>query len=293
MRHQACHTGPMHHLISDRDIGSRTFPGATTGLAALDGRLQGLKPGTLIVLASRTAVGKTALALHIAAASSRSATAPVIVFSLEMLRTQVVGRMVAAEGLVETSATSWRRPSADEWGRMASACDRLREAVLRVIDLHDARTVAELGEVARGVHAEAGGLELIVVDYVQLLGDLDEPMMREAAFGEIGRRLKRLAHELHCPVLAVSQLSWAPTGRDDQVPQLEDLDDAGALQHEADDILLLHRADREAPPGADWVPAEVHIAKHHRGAAGVVHLAFLPPYTRYEDLPYRDDTATG
>jgi replicative DNA helicase len=275
--------------------------GLSTGIRALDERLGGLSPSDLIVVAGRPSMGKTALVTNIATNVAR-AKSRVYFATLEMSATQVGARIIAdAAGL---SAFDLRRGLgvAASMKKMLEAAQCWADAPL-VIDQSSALTIAQLRNRVRRAHRK-GPLELVVVDYLTLLrGITYRGKNRVEEIGEISGGLKALAKELNVPVIAVSQLSRAPEGREDKRPQLADLRASGDIEQDADVVMFVYREayylERHPPDPADvgatnrWQDelraaggrGEINIAKHRHGPCGLVKVRVCEKTMRFSDLP--------
>ena len=266
----------------------QSLTGVPTGYADLDNLLLGLQPSTLVILGARPSVGKTSLALGIAAEAAVTASRPVLFFSLEMSHLELTQRLVCAEARVATQLVRSGQLTDDHWNRIGAAMGRLGDAPMWIDD-NPSTSVLEIRAKARRKHAELGDLALVVVDYLQLMGGRHSAESRQVEVSEISRSLKILARELHCPVLALSQLSRAPEARTDKRPMLADLRESGAIEQDADVVMFLYRDEVYDADSPDRGIAEVHVAKHRTGPTGTVKLAFLPQYTRFENLADRID----
>ena len=266
----------------------QSLTGVPTGYADLDNLLLGLQPSTLVILGARPSVGKTSLALGIAAEAAVTASRPVLFFSLEMSHLELTQRLLCAEARVPTQRVRSGQLEDDHWTRISAAMGRLGDAPMWIDD-NPSTSVLEIRAKARRKHAELGDLALVVVDYLQLMGGRHGAESRQVEVSEISRSLKILARELNCPVLALSQLSRAPEARNDKRPMLADLRESGAIEQDADVVMFLYRDEVYNADSPDRGIAEVHVAKHRTGPTGTVKLAFLPQYTRFDDLAARSD----
>ena len=249
--------------------------------------LLGLQPSTLVVVGARPSMGKTSLALGIAAAAAMSPEAlPVLFFSLEMSSLELSLRLLAGESRIASERIRAGRLEDDDWARCGPAAARIAASTLAVDD-NPNTSVLDIRAKARRRHAAAGGLGLVVVDYLQLMGGRAGVENRQIEVSEFSRGLKILARELECPILALSQLNRSPEGRTDKRPLLSDLRDSGAIEQDADVVMFLYRDEMYNNDTADRGIAEVHIAKHRTGPTGTVKLAWLPQYTRFENLGRR------
>lgn len=261
--------------------------GLRTGLDDLDRLTLGLRPGDLALLAARPSMGKTALALQVAAHAARSGT--VGVFSLEMTRAALVDRLLChLSGVSPSSIRTGDGIGPSEWGHLTHATDRLHGLPI-FIDDTSGLTLAELRGRARQLHAQNGGLALLVVDYLQLLaapaGHRDN---REAAVAGFTRGLKGLAKELGCPLLCLAQVNRACEARENKRPRPSDLRESGAAEQDADLIAFIYRDEVYEPGSPDAGLAEVIVAKQRDGATGTVKLAWMPQRQTFASLDRRD-----
>ena len=260
--------------------------GVPTGFVDLDEMTSGLQPGELIILAARPSMGKTALALNIAQHVGTRTDRTVGVFSLEMSKEQLFLRMLTAEAGIDSHRLRTGFLGENDWTKLSTAMGQLAEARI-FIDDSPGVAVLEMRAKARRLMLEHG-LHLILVDYIQLMQSGARFENRTLELGAISRGLKGLAKELGIPVVALSQLSRAPEARADHRPMLADLRESGALEQDADVVVLLFRAD-QYPNAAEEERgiAELHVAKQRNGPTGLVKLAFLKEYTRFESLALR------
>ena len=263
--------------------------GVPTGLAKLDEMTAGLQPSDLILIAGRPSMGKTAFALSIAQHVGIKLHMKILVLSLEMSSQQLVQRMLSSEGRVDSLSVRTGRLQAQDWHRLTSAAGRLSEAPI-FIDDSPGLTVLEVRAKARRMKSEHG-LDLIVIDYLQLMRGRANLDNRQQEISEISRSLKALAKELNVPVVALSQLSRAIETRGDSTPRLSDLRESGALEQDADVIMFLHRPafySKDPMEEEARKTAEVHIGKQRNGPTGKIEVAFLSQYARFENLAAGD-----
>ncbi|MCB0214425.1 MAG: replicative DNA helicase, partial [Anaerolineae bacterium] len=241
--------------------------GIPTGLADLDKLLGGLQRSDMIVMAGRPGMGKTSLALSIALQSARQWQKRVAVFSLEMSDEQLVQRLVSAETGIDSQRLRLGNIKADEWPTFYQAIRLLSETSI-FIDDTPAISALELRSKARRLHAEHG-LDMIIVDYLQLMsgGSRNENRQQEISF--ISRSIKGLARELNVPVLALSQLSRQVESRADKRPMLSDLRESGSIEQDADVVLFIYRDDVYNPDTEFPNIAEIIVSKHRSGPTGV------------------------
>jgi replicative DNA helicase len=260
--------------------------GVATGFEKLDTETSGFQPSDFVIIAGRPSMGKTAFALNIAQYVGIQGSGAVLVLSLEMSAQQLVQRMLCSEAKVDSQAVRTGYLTAADWHRLTAAAGRLSEARI-FIDDSPGITVLEARAKARRLKAEHG-LDLVVIDYLQLMRGRASLENRQQEISEISRSLKALAKELNVPVVALSQLSRAVESRAqrDFRPQLSDLRESGALEQDADLILFLYRSrvyKEDVPPEEEKI-AEVIIGKQRNGPIGTVKLVFLPEYARFENI---------
>jgi replicative DNA helicase len=260
--------------------------GVATGFEKLDLETSGLQPSDFVIIAGRPSMGKTAFVLNIAQHVGVATHGKVLVLSLEMSAPQLVQRMLCSEAKVDSQAVRTGRLTAADWHRLTAAAGRLSETAI-FIDDSPGLTVLEARAKARRMKAEHG-LDLVVIDYLQLMRGRAAMESRQQEISEISRSLKALAKELNVPVVALSQLSRAVESRAtrDFRPQLSDLRESGALEQDADLILFLYRPSiyKEDLPPDEANITEVIIGKQRNGPVGTVKVVFLPQYARFENV---------
>lgn len=257
--------------------------GVPTGFTDFDHRTAGLQPSDLIIIAGRPSMGKTALGLNIAQHVGVHVGRPVAIFSLEMAKEQLVMRMLCAEARVDSASLRTGFLSREDWPRLTKAAGTLSEARIHIDDA-PAQTSLDIRAKARRLRAELGDLALVIVDYLQLMQGRARTENRQQEISEITRSLKALAKELNVPVVALSQLSRAVEQRQQRRPQLSDLRESGAIEQDADVVVLIYRDEVYDPDSEDKGQAEIIIGKQRNGPIGTVKLAFLGEYTRFENL---------
>lgn len=268
--------------LHDRDNPSE-ITGVPSGFVDLDRMTSGLQPGDLIIIAGRPSMGKTAIALNMAEHVAVEVGLPVGVFSMEMGGTQLAMRMLASIGRLDSSRVRTGRLTDDEWGKMSFALGKLHETQI-YIDESGGLNPGNLRARARRLQRQCGQLGLIVIDYIQLMNTSGPAENRATEISEISRSIKSLAKELRVPIIALSQLSRKVEERNDKRPMMSDLRDSGAIEQDADVILMMYRDEYYKPDSPDKGVAEVIIGKQRNGPTGVVKLAFIGEYTRFENL---------
>ncbi len=263
---------------------SYALTGLGTGFRDFDAKTSGLQKTDLVIVAARPSMGKTALCLTIAQNAAILEKAVVAVFSLEMSKEQLVMRMLASEGKIDAHRFRTGHLTREEWGRLAGAIGTLSESKI-FIDDTAALSVLEMRAKARRLAAEQKRLDLIVVDYLQLMGGGSRRIeSRQQEVSQISRELKALAKELNVPVLALSQLSRAPEARNPPKPLLSDLRESGSIEQDADVVAFIFREDYYNETDENKGMAELIIAKQRNGPTGTVKLAFLKEFTRFENF---------
>lgn len=256
--------------------------GVPTGFLELDRLTAGLQPSDLIIVAGRPSMGKTAFALCIAAHAALKRQIPCAIFSLEMSKEQLAQRMLCMEARIDSSKIRGGFLSESDWPRLTQACGELSDAPIYVDDT-PAMNILEMRAKARRLQKERG-LGLIVVDYLQLMRGITGFDSREREISEISRSLKALAKELNIPIVALSQLNRMVENRKPPKPILADLRESGAIEQDADVIMFLFREEVYDRDTVNKGIAEVIIGKQRNGPIGDVRLAFLGPFTRFENL---------
>lgn len=266
----------------------RDVIGTPTGFKVIDDLTSGLQPGNLVVLAARPSMGKSGLALGMAAHVSLRLGVPSALFTLEMSRAEVMQRLLSGEAAVDgQKIRNGRGIMPEDWQKLTAASERIEKAPL-FIDDSALLTIGEIRSKARRLKMRLPELGLIVVDYLQLMAGSGSEENRNQEISRISRALKILARDLETPVLALSQLSRAVEQRHDKRPILSDLRDSGAIEQDADVVLFVYRdeyynPESAAEDGTEGI-AEVNIAKQRNGPTGTVKLSFVKRYARFTDL---------
>jgi len=260
--------------------------GVPTGFIDLDKLLGGLQRSDLIIVAARPGVGKTSLLLSMGLNAARRYHQRVAVFSLEMSAEQVVQRLISQETGIDSQRLRLGEVHEDEWDRFVKAASDLSDTLLYIDDTPSISAL-QLRTKARRLHAEHG-LDLILVDYLQLMtGDVrSENRVQEISY--ISRALKALARELNVPVVAASQLSRAVEQRSDKRPVLSDLRESGSIEQDADVVMFIYRDDVYDPQTERKNIAEVIVAKHRNGPTGQVELFFRSQLAQFVNAARRE-----
>lgn len=261
--------------------------GLPTNFSELDAMTGGLQPGDLIIIAARPSMGKTALALNLARNIAVDHGSKVAVFSLEMTTQSLVMRLLASEAKVDASAFRNGFISVESHGALVHAAEKLSAADIWIDDT-PAASVLEMRAKCRRMHAQRG-LDLVIVDYLQLARAGSNVASREQEISEISRGLKGLAKELNVPVIALSQLNRGPeTRKEDKRPILADLRESGAIEQDADIIGFIYRDVVYNPETEHQDMAELLIRKQRNGPTGTVKLEFLGRFALFQDWPEQD-----
>lgn len=267
-------------MLFERYENQGSLSGLTTGFPDLDRLTTGLQPSDLVIVAGRPSMGKTALAIGIAEAAAVRNNSAVAIFSMEMSATQISFRLLSSLGRIDQQNIRTGNIDEDEWPRVTSAIRMLTDMRLYIDDT-PALSPVDLRARARRLHREHG-LNLIVVDYLQLMQVPGSKENRATEVSEISRTLKALAKELNVPVVALSQLNRSLEQRTDKRPVMADLRESGGIEQDADVIMFIYRDEYYNKDSPDKGLAEVIISKQRNGPTGTVKLAFLGKYTKFE-----------
>jgi replicative DNA helicase len=285
---------PQHGLMPTADILTHTFadiesrslgmvlPGLSCGFYDLDAMTQGFQRSDLIIVAGRPSMGKTSFTMNIARNIAAFHKLPVAIFSLEMSKEQLVQRLLASEARIESGRLRAGRVSQPEWEPLGHAISTLSQLPIFIDDTPNI-SVTEMRSKARKLQAEQGGaLGLILLDYLQLMDGGGDNRVQELS--KMTRSLKGLARELAVPVVALSQLSRGVESRTNKRPMMSDLRESGAIEQDADLIMMLYRDEYYNPDTPDRGIAEVIIAKHRNGPTGTVKLLFESQFTQFRNM---------
>ena len=259
------------------------LPGLPSGFEDLDKKTAGFKDSDLIVIAGRPSMGKTSFAMNIVEYAVVQCDKPSVVFSLEMAAEQLVLRLLSSLARIDQSRMRIGELEDYDWTKFSAEVARLKDRPLYIDDT-PALTPGELRARVRRVSREAGGIGLIVVDYLQLMRIAGSPENRTNEISEISRSLKALAKEMRCPVLALSQLNRDVEKRQNKRPMMADLRDSGAIEQDADLILFIYRDEVYNEDSPDKGVAEINIGKQRNGVTGTIRLSFLGELTKFESL---------
>ena len=253
--------------------------GLTTGFIDIDNKLSGMQKSDLILLAARPSMGKTALGINIAVNSAIKANASVAIFSLEMSKEQLAQRMISSVAHVDLQKIISGRLAEDEWIKIINAMAPLSQSEISIDDTAGI-SLMEMMAKCRRLKIEKG-LDLVVIDYLQLMESSGRQENRQQEISTISRGLKGLAKEMECPVVALSQLSRAPELRSDHRPILSDLRESGAIEQDADVVMFLYRDEYYHEDSDKKNIGEVILSKHRNGPTGVIELVWKGEYTKF------------
>ena len=265
--------------LYDREDQSE-ITGTPTGFTDLDHMTSGLQPGDMVVIAGRPSMGKTAFALNIAEHIGVEVGLPVAIFSLEMSGPQLAMRFLSSVARIDQTRMRSAKLTDEDWDKMTVALGKLHDAPI-FIDETGAINSTDLRARARRLHRQCGKLGLIVIDYLQLMSSNREGENRATEISEVSRSIKSLAKELQVPILALSQLSRKVEERNDKRPLMSDLRESGAIEQDADIIMMMYRDEYYNKDTQEKGTAEVIIGKHRNGPTGTVKLTFLGEYTKF------------
>lgn len=258
--------------------------GLSTGFRDLDDMTSGLQPSDLVIVAGRPSMGKTTFAMNLVEHAVVSSDKAVVVYSMEMPADSLMLRMISSLGRIDQTRVRNGQLEDEDWPRLTSAVNLLKDKRLYVDDTA-ALSPNEMRSRTRRIAREAGGVGLIMIDYLQLMQVPGMSENRTAEISEISRSLKGLAKEFNCPVVALSQLNRSLEQRPNKRPVMSDLRESGAIEQDADLITFVYRDEvynKDNPDNKGL--AELIIGKQRNGPIGTVHMAFIGRYTRFEDL---------
>jgi replicative DNA helicase len=275
-----------YQLIEQMQAQRGLVTGVPSGFSDLDEMTSGFQKSDLVIVAARPSMGKTSLVMNMAVNAAVDAGKTVGVFSLEMSKEQLFMRMLTSESRVDAHRFRGGFLGEQDYARLVGAFARLHDAKIFIDDTPGVG-ILEMRAKCRRLKLEHG-LDMIVIDYLQLMQGRGKFESRQQELSSISRSIKILAKELEVPILALSQLSRAPETRSDHRPQLSDLRESGALEQDADVVMFIFRDDMYAVEGErnpeTEGTAEIIIGKQRNGPTGSARLAFLKQYTRFENL---------
>lgn len=255
--------------------------GLATGFTDLDRRTAGFQPGNLVLIAARPAMGKTSFVLSLAKDVVVKQNKPLALFSLEMSKTELVNRLLAMDSRVDSQKFKTGQLNEADWECLVESAGNLGNSKLILDD--SSFSIGEIRTKCRKLRAEKG-IELVIIDYLQLMNGGGRSDSRQQEISEISRALKLMAKELGIPVIALSQLSRQVEQRPDHRPMLSDLRESGAIEQDADCVLFIYRDEVYNKDTPDKNIAEIIISKQRSGPIGTVKLAWLPEYTQFANL---------
>lgn len=269
-------------VMQKRSENKGGLTGLTTGFIDLDRKTSGMQKADLVLLAARPSMGKTALMVNIATNAALKANATVAMFSLEMSRNQLSQRILSSLSHVDLMKIISGDLTTEEWSKVIETMTYMNEMAIYIDDTAGI-TPLEVKAKCRRLKAEKG-LDLVVIDYLQLMEVGGRAESRQQEISAISRQLKGIAKELDVPVIALSQLSRAPEMRADHRPILSDLRESGAIEQDADIVMFLYRDEYYNPDTDKQGLGELIIAKHRNGPTGTVELLFKGEYTKFVNL---------
>jgi replicative DNA helicase len=269
-------------LLQEQQEAGTGMSGIPSGFDQLDKITMGLQKTDLIIMAGRPGMGKTSFALSLALHTAVHEDRAVAVFSLEMGAEQLAMRLLSSEGHVNLKELRGGRPSMEDFRRLADAADRLSNSRIYIDDT-PAVSLAEVRSRCRRLSL-AGNLDLVVIDYLQLMSARSNTVSREQQISEISRGLKALAKELYIPVITLSQLNRSLESRQDKRPMLSDLRESGAIEQDADIIIFLYRDEYYHPDSEDKGVTEVIVGKQRNGPTDTARVAFIAQYAKFANL---------
>ena len=283
---------PVSHIIKESvEIVDRLYSrkervtGVPTGFSELDFLTAGLQPSDLIIIAGRPSMGKTSLALGIAEHAAIKANAVVGIFSLEMSKAQLVLRMLSSQAHIDSHALRTGQLTRQDWVYLTEAASGLEQATIFIDDSGNL-TIQQMRGKARRLKSEHG-LDLLVIDYLQLMEGRRDSESRQQEISDISRALKALAKELDIPIVALSQLSRAVENRKPPIPVLADLRESGAIEQDADVVMFIYRDEVYDPDTDEKGIARILVRKHRNGPIGEPRLQFHEQYAKFNNLEER------
>ena len=256
--------------------------GIPSGFADLDEKTAGFQPSNLVIIAARPSMGKSSLMNDFALHAAIKHNIPVVIFSLEMSRLEVVQRFLSAEARVDSQRLRRGTLQDTDWTKLSAALGRLAEAPIYIDDSPNI-TLMEMRAKCRRLKAKHG-LGLVLIDYLQLMQGPRRSENRQQEVSDISRSLKILAKELALPVICASQLNRMVESRGDKRPLLGDLRESGSIEQDSDLVMFIYRDEVYNPDSDSRGEAEIILAKHRNGPTGTVRLAFMNQYTRFASM---------
>ena len=273
--------------LEDTSRAPGELSGYSSGFPRLDRYLLGMQPGQLIVLAARPGMGKTSLALNIGVRSTKISKLPMVLFSLEMLDKEISMRVLSSEAKVDSKRLRTKNFMDTDLRNIGKAIQELTTLPVFISDDGNT-TVLDIQSYCRKIKSEYG-LGLVIIDYLQLMKSHTNNPSREQQISEISRSLKSMAKELQCPVLALSQLNRSVESRPDKRPNTADLRESGAIEQDADVVIMIYRDDFYHKDSKEPGVAEVLVVKNRAGETGTAKLAWIGAHTSFENLLEREN----
>lgn len=274
--------------LEDTSRKAGDIQGLSTGYKELDKLLLGMKPGQLIVLAARPAMGKTSLACNIAVNACLHSQLPIALFSLEMLGRELSMRLLSSRAKVDSKRIQQKNFMDTDLRNIGRAIGELSKLNIYINDAADSNLL-DIQSQCRKIKSEQG-LGLIVIDYLQLMSSHVKVQSREQEISNISRGLKNMAKELECPVIALSQLNRSVESRPNKRPNSADLRESGAIEQDADIIMFVYRDEVYNPDTKEPGIAEIIVSKNRSGETGTAKLAWVGAYTSFENLTFNDES---
>ena len=261
--------------------------GLDTGFRELNYRTGGFRGGQLILIGGRPAMGKSSFAVNIAETAAIVNKKPVAIFNLEMPKSMIVSRILCSQAYIDSQKVLSGKFEGEDWARLGKVLDKIAAAPL-FIDDSSSITVSEIHAKCQRIK-QVHGLSMVIIDYLQLMRDDSRTESRQVEVASISRALKVMSKELDVPVVALTQLNRANETRRDKRPTLSDIRESGAIEQDADMVMLIHRDDYYNPDSPDKNVAEIIIAKHRTGETGTFKLGWQGKYTKFVNMDYSAD----
>lgn len=276
--------------LEAQDRAKGEISGLSTGFKAMDQKILGMQPGQMIVIAARPGMGKTSLVNNLVIHAAKTFGLPCVFFSLEMMANELSMRMLSGEAGVDSKKLRTKSLNEYDLKNLSKAIQELSNLPIHINDSPDCNLI-EMRSQCRKIKAEKGAIGMVVIDYLQLMQPHTDSRDRVQQVSEISRGLKNLSKELECPILALSQLNRGSTQRTDKRPMLSDLRESGAIEQDADIVLLIHREEVYNPDTPLKGIGEIIVAKNRAGETGTVKLAWIGSQTKFAELApeYQND----
>lgn len=257
--------------------------GVLTGYPDLDKKLQGMQKDNLILIAARPSMGKTSFALNIAQNAAKHQNATVAIFSLEMSKEELANKLWSSESMVELKKIKGGQGlTSDEWKYLLKGAENVSQAPIYIND-NGSPSLTEIRSLCKKLKREKG-LDLVILDHIQLMSGTRKTENRTTEVADISRNLKLIAKDLEVPVVCLSQLNRGPEGRTTKKPMLSDLKESGAIEQDADIVMLIYREDYYDPASQNPGVAEIIVAKNRNGETGTINLRWVPQFTTFRSI---------